>query len=154
MLAHDLFPEMIKYFKIILFTAFILISGSALNAQSKLLITDVKIGKGDSKFENYSDKTANLASDIPVTILLYRENNVSYYSCFLYTQRGRRLKLVVQDYVLYGDEKINTDRQVIRQRMDATIDTERMMGVTEEQVLYNKDSGAKLRVIYRFELLY
>ncbi|WP_225699424.1 hypothetical protein [Fulvivirga sedimenti] len=130
------------------------ITGMEVKAQSKLLITDVKIARGDGKYENYSDKVANMASDIPVTIMLYRENDVSYYACFLYTQRGKKLKLKVQDYVLYGESRVNTKKQVIRQRMGSKFETERMMGVTEEEVIYNKDLGNKLRIIYRFELLY
>ena len=128
--------------------------GNSLQAQSKLLLTDVKIARGDGRYENYSDKTANLASDIPVTILLYRDNDISYYASFIYTQRGKKLKLAVQDYVVYGDEKIMTKKQVIRQRMDEDLDMERMMGFTEEEIVYNPDLGNKLRVIYRFELLY
>jgi len=130
------------------------LTGMEVKAQSKLLITDVKIARGDGKYENYSDKVANMASDIPVTIMLYRENDVSYYACFLYTQRGKKLKLKVQDYVLYGESRVNTKKQVIRQRMGSKFETERMMGVTEEEVIYNKDLGNKLRIIYRFELLY
>ncbi len=132
----------------------VILASSALKAQSKLLITDVKIARGDGKFENYSDKVANMASDIPVSILLYRENDVSYYACFLYTQRGKKLKLRVQDYVVYGDSRVSTKKQVIRQRMGDLLETERMMGVTEEQVIYNKSLGNKLRIIYRFELIY
>jgi hypothetical protein len=132
----------------------ILLMASGLRAQAKLLITDVRIAKGDSNYETYSNKSANIASDVPVTVLLFRENNVSYYACFHYTQRGRKLKLTIEDYVMYGDEKIRTDKQVVKQRMDDDLDTERMMGVTEEEIVYNPDVGNKLRVIYRFELDY
>ncbi len=127
---------------------------SNLNAQAKLLITDVRIAKGDSHYDTYSNKSANIASDVPVTVLLYRENNVSYYACFHYTQRGRKLKLTIEDYVMYGDERVKTDKQVVKQRMDDDLDTERMIGYTEEEIVYNPDVGNKLRVIYRFELNY
>jgi hypothetical protein len=145
----------IKLLRTLIFSfALVLVASTLLSAQTKLLITDVRIARGDGKYDYYSNKSANMASDVPVTVLLYRENNVSYYSTFVYTQRGRRLKLVVQNYVMYGDEKVKGDKQVIRQKMGADLDTERMMGFTEEEIVYQPDLGNKLRVIYRFELLY
>jgi hypothetical protein len=145
----------IKLLRTLIFSfALLMVASSLLSAQTKLLITDVRIARGDGKYDYYSNKSANMASDVPVTVLLYRENNVSYYSTFVYTQRGRRLKLVVQNYVMYGDDKVKGDKQVIRQKMDADLDTERMMGFTEEEIVYQPDLENKLRVIYRFELLY
>jgi len=152
--SRNLLPmPTIKSVRYILIFLILCMAGIA-HAQTKLLITDVRIARGDGSYQTYSNKSANMASDVPVTVLLYRENNVSYYACFLYTQRGRKLKLTIQDYVLYGDEKVKSDKQVVRQRMDHDLDNERMMGFTEEEIVYNPDLGNKLRIIYRFELLY
>ncbi|MEJ2005169.1 MAG: hypothetical protein P8X57_09440 [Cyclobacteriaceae bacterium] len=143
-----------KAVRVIISLSILMLLTTGLHAQSKLMITDVRIAQDNGNYQTYSNKSANMASDVPITVLLYRDNNISYYACFHYTQRGKKLKLTVQDHVVYGDEKIKTDKQVVRQRMDDDLDTERMIGYTEEEIVYNEDLGSKLRVIYRFELHY
>ena len=137
-----------------LFSLCLLFSISAFGQGARLLLTDIQIAENSGRYERYADKEANLFSDVPVTILLYRENDVSYYASYLFTQRGKKLKLKISDYIVYQDKKIPGEVQVFKQKIHDDLDDERMVGVRDEEMVFNEEMDARIRVVYRIEVLY
>lgn len=147
---------MIKKFKLAMLVILPLILGSlgSYGQGARLKITDIQIAENSGRYERYADKEANLSSDVPITVLMFRENNVSYYTNFLFTQRGRKLRLKISDYVIYNDEKISGQTQKLKQRITEDLDDERMVGVREETLTYDAELENGIRVVFRFEVLY
>jgi hypothetical protein len=144
-----------KTFKLALIVfSLTLFSFNASGQGAKLLLTDIQIAENAGRYERYADKEANLFSDVPITILLYRENNVSYYASYLFTQRGRKLKLKISDYIVYRDKKIPGETQVFKQKIHDDLEDERMVGVRDEEMVYDEAMDGKIRVVYRIEVLY
>lgn len=142
--------------KLALFTI-LLFGVSFLDAQAqgaKLLVTDIQIANNAGRYEKYADKEANLSSDIPITLLIYRENNVSYYATFLFTQRGKKLRLKISDYLTYNDQKVNGESHWVKHKISNRIDDERMAGVRDEEIVYDEAMDGKVRIVFRYEVLY
>ncbi len=126
---------------------------SQVNAQNKLVLTDLQIRtEATDSFEKFADKQANLASDLPVTVALYKDKDLTYYTCFHLTERGKKFRLVNHDFVVYNDKRIKGERQVLKYKKTEGV-RGRITGLSEQNIEFNPSLGRSIQVIYRFELV-
>ena len=104
------------------------------------------------KFERFADKQANVASDLPVTITLYKDQYMTYYTCFHMTERGKKYRLVNHDYIIYNGERYKGEKQVLKYKKTEGI-RGRISGVSEQNITFNKDLDRSVQMVYRFELV-
>lgn len=142
---------LIKLFLLVLSCSFLAVAPA--QAQYKLLLTEVQIKtEAMEKFERFADKQANIASDLPISIPLYKDNELTYYTCFHLTERGKKYRLVNHDYVVYNDERHKGKRQVLKYKKQDNI-RGRITGVSEQDIEFNPELGRSIRMVYRFELV-
>ncbi len=137
-----------------LFLLFLVLSfGTNAVAQNKLLITDIQIKSNEmNKFERFADKEANVASDLPVTIALFKDRNLTYYSCFHLTERGKKYRVVNHDFVVHNGERFKGDKQTLKYKKTAGV-RGRISGISEQQIVFDKDLERSIQLIYRFEII-
>lgn len=139
--------------KIFLLLLFVFLGSEQLMAQYKLVLSEVQIRTREvGKFEKYADKEGNMTSDLPVRILLYKDNDVSYYACFHLVERGRRFRLVNHDYLIHNETQYKGERQKIKYKHTEGVNG-RIAGVSEQDITFNPDLNYGIQVIYRFELV-
>jgi hypothetical protein len=137
------------------FLTLIILSAATLaaNAQYKLKLTDLQIKTEEAgKYEKYADKEANMTSDLPINLLLFKNNDVSYYTCFFLAERGKKFRLVSQEYVMHNGTKYKGERQVIKYKIEKDRNG-RLVGVSEQDITYNKNLNRTIHVVFRYELL-
>jgi hypothetical protein len=139
--------------KIFLLLFFVFIGTEELMAQYKLVLSEVQIRtKETGKFEKFADKVANMTSDMPIRILIYKNSDVSYYACFHLTERGRRFRLINHDYLIHNDDPIKGEPQKIKYKHTEGVKG-RIAGVSEQNITFNPGLNYGIQVVYRFDLL-
>lgn len=139
--------------RVILLGIICMFTNQLAQAQHELLLTDIQIAAAGERFGKYADKTANLASDLPATVLLYKDNHLSYYACFELVQRGKKMKLRMQDYVVYDGNEHRGEKTVVKRKMKSKV-LDRIAGVSEQKIVYNDALELAISVIYRYEVLF
>ncbi len=121
--------------------------------QNKLLITEIQIkSETMNKFERFTDKEANVSSDLPVSIALFKDQDITYYACFVLKERGNKFRLVNQDFVMYEDDKEKGDRQVLKYKKTEGV-RGRITGTSEQSITFDDDLGRTINMVYRFEIV-
>lgn len=98
--------------------------------------------------------TAKLFHDIPVDILIYEMDFISYRAVFTYKFKGRRAKLVRRTYALLPDgkrvySKQKKDMQELKVSVPGVI-----KGKSSESILYMRSTMGNVFVSFNYELTY
>lgn len=122
--------------------------------KNTLLLSQIHVEVNGKLMSADSAKLVKVPIDTPTQILIFKQNNLAYYTEFTYKYKGKRVKLVHRDYALLPDGKIKYGRK-IKEMQELKVSVPGFfIGKSSSSILYDKRQMGSVFVSYKFKYKY